>query len=119
VQVTLSFDRRAFMQLMFKISMRKGVCVREVRDGLLLWDTLLADGLLSAQASTLESAFAFIKEFTIDGGTIAASSWAVRDGRFVLDVWDWNECFCPNPPVLAEIIAPLGFIPPAAMPLAS
>lgn len=104
---------------MFTIKLRKGVQVREVRDGALSWNAPFGNGLLSAQASTLESAFAFIDKFTIDGGTIAASTWAVRDGRFVLDVWDWTETFCLNPPTLAEIIAPLGFTPPEAMPSGS
>jgi hypothetical protein len=97
---------------MFRINMRSGVLVREVRNGVLSWKAPFGDGLLSAEATTVESALAFIDEFTIDGSTIVAPSWIEREGRYVLDVWDWSECFCVNPPKLAEIIAPPGFLPP-------
>jgi hypothetical protein len=96
---------------MFRIEMRKGVCVREVRDGVLSWQAPFGDGELSAVAPTLSNAFAFIDEFTIDGGIITSSAWVECEGSYVLDVWDWTECWCTNPARLARIIAPPGSVP--------
>jgi hypothetical protein len=68
------------------------------------------DGILSAKTPILKKAFSFIEEFTIDGGLIV-TPWIEREGGFMLDVWDWTECWCLDPPKLAEIIAPPGFVP--------
>jgi hypothetical protein len=63
-----------------------------------------------ARAPTLEGATGFVREyFGLDFGVIAG--WEERNGRYVMDIYDWLDCWFANPPVVARIIAPRGFTP--------
>lgn len=83
---------------MFTVKLRKGVYAK--------------DALISAKTSSLDGALEFVRQFTFDGAFIA-SSWTERDGAYVMDVYDWCDCLSADPPVLACIIAPTAFSPPA------
>ncbi len=61
---------------------------------------------IAASARSLASALDFIGEF-YDGPL--ALSWAEVDGRWVADVYDWLDCWFPNPPARARIVTPRGF----------
>ena len=80
---------------MFKIHMGK---VRD-RDGT----------IITADAMTLARALGFIGEFY--KGQLF-QSWAERDGRYVMEVFDWIDFWFDDPPVRARVKAPRGFKPP-------
>jgi hypothetical protein len=65
---------------------------------------------LSAKAESLNNAIAFVKNFSIDG-MIIAGNWVERDGRYVMEVFDWYDCWFANPLALGTITAPVGFVP--------
>jgi hypothetical protein len=69
---------------------------------------------VTAQAATIHGAVDFASEFAPNECGVIVSTWIERNGRLVLEVYDWCECCCPGPPpILAEVIAPPGFTPPA------
>jgi hypothetical protein len=62
------------------------------------------------RASTLDGATGFVREFCgIEFGMVAG--WEERDGRYVMDVLDWLDCWFADPPVVARITAPRNFNP--------
>ncbi len=73
-------------------------------------DLYVDDANLCAKAMTLDNALGFVRTFTVDGMTIE-SNWKEHDGWYVMDVYDWEDCWGANPPVLAQITAPIGFLP--------
>ena len=64
---------------------------------------------LSAKTETLEAALNFVRTFSIDGAVIVSSWKEHATGIYVMDVYDWCDCFCPDPPPMARITAPPGF----------
>jgi hypothetical protein len=73
------------------------------------------DGVsISAEAPTLEQALGFVGEFCSLKHAMLEILWQERDGRYVIDVYDWCDCWFADPPVLAQIIAPRDFTPPGA-----
>ena|ERR1700677_514693 len=73
------------------------------------------DATLTAKASTLYGAIGFVQRFTYDGleadGMVITGVWVELDGGYVMEVFDWNDCWTTNPPPLARIKAPPGFVP--------
>ena len=65
----------------------------------------------TACAVTLEGALGFVERFAPNQIGIIAQRWQERDGKYVMEVFDWCNRWCPSPPVLAEILAPDGFTP--------
>jgi hypothetical protein len=65
---------------------------------------------LSAKTELLDNAIAFIRKFSMDG-MIIASNWIERDGQYVMEIFDWYDCWCTDPPALGWIVAPVGFVP--------
>lgn len=81
---------------MFTIELREGVYATKA--------------MLSAKAETLDLALNFVRNFAFRGMTIE-SPWQERSGGYVMDVYDWCDCWSFDPPPLARITAPPGFIP--------
>ncbi len=69
---------------------------------------------ITAEAATLHQALCFVGEFCASKHSMIETSWQERDGQYVMDVYDWCDCWFADPPVLAQIIAPPDFIPPGA-----
>jgi len=67
---------------------------------------------VSAKTATLWQALGFIGEFTALRSMLIEAPWVWRDGQYVMDVYDWCDCWFTNPPVMAQVIAPSGFTPP-------
>lgn len=65
---------------------------------------------LCVKAPTLDKALAFVRTFSLDG-MIIESNWTERAGRYDVDIYDWLECWSANPPLLARVTAPIGFVP--------
>ena len=82
---------------MFTVRMAPGVCMNFAH--------------ASARAATLNGALGFASSLAPNEMGIIVSSWHERDGKYVMDVFDWCNCWFPSPPVLAEVIAPDGFSP--------
>jgi hypothetical protein len=64
---------------------------------------------VTAGATTLAGALAFIGEF-YEGPLLL--SWIERDGLYVIEIYDWIDCWFDDPPVRARVITPRGFRPP-------
>ena len=64
---------------------------------------------VTARASTLANALDFIGEF-YEGPLFL--SWVERDGSYLVEVYDWIDCWFDDPPVRARVITPRGFRPP-------
>lgn len=77
--------------VMFTVEFAKGACLGYAR--------------ATAKAATLRRAIDFVSAFAPGGCGVIVSEWAERDGRRVLEVYDWCECWCADPPVLARIFA--------------
>jgi hypothetical protein len=73
-----------------------------------------ASGTLSAKAATLAQALGFIGEFAVLRSVLIEAPWVERHGRYVMDVYDWCDCWFSDPPVMAQVIAPPGFTPGGA-----
>lgn len=65
-----------------------------------------------AQASSLEGALGFIREYCAIEFGLLEGGWEERDGRCVMDVYDWLDLWFADPSPVAEIVAPRGFVPP-------
>jgi hypothetical protein len=68
---------------------------------------------VTAKAPTLAQALAFVGEFSELQSLIIEAPWIERNGRYVMDVFDWCACWFSDPPVMAQVIAPSGFTPAA------
>ncbi len=68
----------------------------------------------SAEAASLPHALRFVGEFCASQHLLIEAPWVKRDGQYVMDVYDWCDCWFTGPPILAQIIAPPGFTPPGA-----
>lgn len=69
---------------------------------------------ITAHAPSLDNALGFVCD-CCGCDTLLPSHWQERDSRWVMKVFDWDECGAPQfPSALARIIAPLGFVPPAS-----
>jgi hypothetical protein len=80
---------------MFTVEFAEGVC--------------LGYGRATAKAVTVRQAIAFVEAFAPGGCGVIPSDWIVRDGRRVMELFDWCDCWFTGPiPVLARIIAPPG-----------
>jgi hypothetical protein len=69
---------------------------------------------VSAKAATFRQALGFIGDLATDGAMLITGPWNERDGRYVMDVYDWCACWFSNPLVMAQVIAPPGFTPVAS-----
>jgi hypothetical protein len=65
---------------------------------------------LCAKAQRLDHAISFVQTFSMYR-MIIAGDWFEDGGRFVLDVFDWTECWFADPQPLGRITAPTGFRP--------
>jgi hypothetical protein len=66
-----------------------------------------------ARAATARQAIEFAAAFVPGGCGVIDSGWFERDGRYVVEVYDMIDCWFTGPlPVLAEVEAPPGFVPP-------
>ena len=81
---------------MFTIELREGVYADKA--------------MLSAKAETLDSAIALVRRFA-EAGMVIESRWIELSDKYVMDVYDWCDCWFADPPVLARITAPPGFRP--------
>jgi len=64
------------------------------------------------RAATVRKALDFLWEFAPNGFGVLPSSWTVQDGQYVMEVYDWCDCWFDGPhPVVATIVAPQGFSP--------
>lgn len=80
---------------MFKVEFAEGVCLGYPR--------------ASAKAATVRQALDFAAEFAPGGFGVIASARTEREGRRVLDLYDWCDCWFSGPiPVLARVVAPPG-----------
>ena len=61
---------------------------------------------VSAKAATFRQALGFIGDLATDGAMLITGPWNERDGRYVMDVYDWCACWFSNPLVMAQVIAP-------------
>jgi len=78
---------------------------------------ILGYEIATARATTIRGALDFASAFAIGGCVVVASTRQQREGRLVIDVYDWCACWYTGPiPILAEIIAPHGFRPPGQVP---
>jgi hypothetical protein len=68
---------------------------------------------VSAQASSLEGALGFIREYCAIEFGLIEGGWEERNGRYAMEVYDWLDLWFADPPTVAEIVAPYGFVPPA------
>jgi hypothetical protein len=69
----------------------------------------LNGGTVSASATTLANALDFIGEF-YEGPLVL--SWVERDGSYLVEVYDWIDCWFNDPPVRARVMTPRDFRPP-------
>jgi hypothetical protein len=67
---------------------------------------------ISAKAASLRQALDFVGEFCALQSMLMEAPWVERNGRYVMDVYDWCDCWFTDPRVLAQVIAPPGFTPP-------
>lgn len=66
---------------------------------------------ITARANTLAGAVEFVRACWGSPDGPLFGPCVERDGRYVIDVYDWLECWFAAPPVHARIIAPRGFTP--------
>jgi len=67
---------------------------------------------ITAEAPSLDNALGFVRD-CCGCEAMLPSRWKERDRRWVMKLFDWDECWGPeSPPALARIIAPPGFVPP-------
>jgi hypothetical protein len=65
-----------------------------------------------AQAVAFDPLFRLAEAFAPCETGVIVSKWFERNGRYVIQLFDWCECCCTSePPVWAEITAPAGFDP--------
>jgi hypothetical protein len=67
--------------------------------------------VVTATTATLRNALGFVGEFADPNASIDVS-WSLRGGCYLGEVFDWYDCWFPDPKPLAEIIAPIGFAAP-------
>jgi hypothetical protein len=65
-----------------------------------------------AKSHTLQQALGFIGEFAALRHMLITTPWIEQDGRWVIEVYDWCDCWFTNPPVMARVTAPPEFTPP-------
>jgi hypothetical protein len=68
---------------------------------------------VSAQASSLAGALGFVREHCAIEFGLIEGGWEEQDGRYAMDIYDWLDLWFADPPTVAEIVAPRGFVPPA------
>jgi hypothetical protein len=66
---------------------------------------------VTAEATSLASALGFVREFCGIEFDLLEGGWKEEGGRYVMYVYDWLDCWFADPPVVAEVIAPPGFVP--------
>ena len=68
-------------------------------------------GTAIAKTATERKASEFVRAFAPNEMGVIFSDWFERDGCYVSEVYDWASCWSAAPPVMAVIVAPLGFKP--------
>lgn len=67
----------------------------------------LGYGRATMKAATLRQALDVVDKFAPGGCGVITSDWSERDGRWIMDLYDWCDCWFAGPhPVVARIIAP-------------
>ncbi|HYV38261.1 MAG TPA: hypothetical protein VE988_21440 [Gemmataceae bacterium] len=67
-----------------------------------------------ARAATARQVIDFAAALAPSGFGVLESNWFERDGRYVVELYDWIDCWFTGPlPVLAVVTAPADFTPPA------
>ncbi len=68
--------------------------------------------LATAEAATVQQLVSLADQVAPGGCGVLDSEWAAQDGRYVINLHDWCDCWFDAPaPVLAQIIAPPDFRP--------
>jgi len=68
-------------------------------------------GQATATATTVRHALDLVGEFAPSRCGVLPSYWIERDGRYIVEVYDWCDCWFADPPALAWVVAPPGFLP--------
>jgi hypothetical protein len=65
----------------------------------------------TARASTVDGALGFIKAFCELPCGLIVGPWVECCGRYILDVYSWEDCWFDDPHILATVMAPQGDMP--------